>query len=408
MRAGFLKLMAVSAVVVATTGLVAAPAEAAPAYYFYGYAGGSMIRAADSTITSALSAESEVFTTKTGVQDANALAAFRAQGVLSLGAISTSAKTTTIPGGQQVSVSARSADVNLLNGLITASAVSTTTTTKRVNGVLTSATHSTFTGLHVEGFNLPVDIPQNYALKIGDVASVLINAAAVAADQGVGVGLRVTLLQPEGSADAGAQIDVNPTLTAVASNGTSLTGHTTVGNAYATRIKAPAGKTVTVRSDPTVPTTVFAQGTNGATLTNSVASLNLSPVATCGAVQTTGVATNTTTVASVTMTASVANLSLLSGVITAQALKVTAHAGLSKLSGSLALAGLHVGGTTVPLSVAPNTVITLDIGKVIVNQRIRSSHSIVVRAIDIVLSKAANGLPAGTEIQVAVATAGVS
>jgi hypothetical protein len=406
---------AVAVGLVAVAAIASAPAPAAAAvtyYYYYGYGGGSEISAADSTVTSQLSAESAVLTPYAGVQDTNTVASVEALGVLSLGAVNTSARTSAITGGQQVSVTAQAADVNVLNGLVTATAVTTTTTVKRVNGVYTATAHSDFANLHILGVTLPVDIPQNYALKVGDIATVSMNdgLTSVQGDlaSAVGSGLRVTLLKAEGSAKAGTEIEVTPTFATVAPDQTSSTGHSTIGNAYATRITAVAGSTVNVRSAPTAQTIVPAQGTGGKTLTNSLASLDLASVGTTGAVQTTGVGTNTTTVASVTMTAGVSDLNLLSGLITAQAVKVTAHADLSKRTATMTSVNLKVGGTIIPLTVKPNTVINLGVGRVIVNQRIRSSTSITVRAVDIVLAKATNGLPSGAEIQVASAKAGVS
>jgi hypothetical protein len=108
------------------------------------------------------------------------------------------------------------------------------------------------------------------------------------------------------------------------------------------------------------------------------------------------------------MTASVANVNLLGGLIKATAVKVTAHADLKGISGSMTLTGLTIGGTRIPLSVKPNTVINLGIGKVIVNQQIRHRYNITVRGVDIVLLKPSGGLPVGAEIQLASATAAAS
>jgi len=409
MRARSLLAAGLGAAVVVTGLSTAAPAGAAVTYFYFGYAGGSQIRALNSTITSPLSAESTVLTPDAGVKDTNALASVTAQGVLSIGTIHTSAQTVAIPGGQQISAKAQAANVNVLNGLITASAVTTTTTIKRVNGAYTITSRSSYTGLHIAGVNVPVNIPHNYSIKVGDIASVALNtkASGVSGDAavGIGAGLRVTLLQPSGSANTGDEIDVTPTFAQVAPDSSPTTGHSTVGSAYATKITAPVGSTISVRSDPTVPTTVYAFGTDGQTLVNSLAALNLAPVGTVGAVRTTGVATNTTTVATVTTTASAANVNLLNGLVTATAVKVTAHSDLSTMSGSLALSKLKVGHTNIPLSVRPNTVINLASAKVTVNQQIRVGGSITVRAVDIVLLKPTAGLPVGTEIQLASASA---
>jgi len=404
---------AVAACVLGATGLVAVlPAGAAVAYYYYGYAGGSSIKALDNTVTSQLSAESSVLSRDPGAADTNRLAALKAQGVLTLGAINTSAQVKSVTGGQEVTVTARAANVNLLGGLITATAITTVTTTSRINGVSSSTTHSDFAGLKIVGVDLPVNIPENYTVRLGDIAAVGINAGLVGNNgdysAGIGAGLRVTLLKPEGNSDEGAEIDVNPTYTIVAPDSSPDTGHSTIGGAFATRITANVGKTLAVRSDPTAPTTVFAQGTDGKVTTTSLAAVNLRGVGRIGAVKTTGVGVNNGKVATVTTTAAVADINLLGGLIKASAVTVKAHASLTSASGSMTLVDLSIAGHRIPISVKKNTVINLGIGKITINQQIRVGESITVRGVDIVLGKAAYGLPAGAEIQLASAYAQAS
>src|SRR3954451_10642272 len=389
------------AVAAAATVIAVAPAGAAVAYYYYGYAGGSSIRAMDNTVTSQLSAESAVLSRDPGAAKVNHLAALRAQGVLSLGAVNTSAQITSVTGGQKVTVTARAADVNPLNGLITAKAITTVTSTSRINGVSSSTTHSDFADLKIIGVNLPVNIPENYTVRVGDIAAVGINAGLVGTkgdySAGIGAGLRVTLLKPEGNSDSGAEIDVNPTYTIVAPDSSPNTGHSTIGGAYATRITADVGKAISVRSDPTAPTTVFAQGTNGRVTTTSLAAVDLKGVGRIGAVKTTGVGVNNGKVATGTTTAAVGDINLLGGLIKATAVKVRASASLTSASGAMKLVDLTIAGNRIPLSVKKNTVIKLGIGKIVINQQIKSGTSITVRGVDIVLGKAAYGLPAGAE-----------
>ena len=403
---------AVVAVTAAATVAVSQSAGAAVAYYYYGYAGGSSIKALDNTVTSQLSAESSVLSRDPGAADTNHLAALKAQGVLTLGAINTSAQLKRVTGGQQVVAIARAADVSLLGGLITAKAITTVTTTSRINGVSSSTTHSDFVGLKIIGIDLPANIPENYTVRVGDVAAVGINAGLVGNNgdysAGIGAGLRVTLLKPEGNSDTGAEIDVNPTYTIVAPDSSPDTGHSTIGGAFATYITAQAGKTLAVRSDPTAPTTVFAQGTGGKVKTTSLAAVNLGPVGKIGAVKTTGVGTNDGKVANVTTTSAVGDVNLLGGIIKAQAISVRASASLTSASGSMKLLDLTIAGKRIPLSVKKNTVLNLGIGKITINQQIRSGTSITVRGVDIVLGKAAYGLPAGAEIQLASAYAQAS
>jgi len=411
-RSVLIAATAVAGVTAAATVAVSQSAGASVAYYFYGYAGGSTIKALDNTVTSQLSAQSSVLSRDPGAADTNHLAALKAQGVLTLGAINTSAQVTSVTGGQQVTAIARAADVNLLGGLITAKAITTVTKTSRINGVSSSTTHSDFVGLKIIGVDLPVNIPENYTVRVGDIAAVGINAGLIGNNgdysAGIGAGLRVTLLKPEGNSDSGAEIDVNPTYTIVAPDSSPDTGHSTIGGAFATRITADVGKTLSVRSDPTAPTTVFAQGTGGRTVTTSIAVVNLGGVGKVGAIKTTGTGTNDGKVANVTTTAAVADINLLGGLIKAKAVSVRASASLTSASGSMKLAELTIAGDRIPLTVKKNTVIKLGIGKITINQQLKSGTSITVRAVDIVLGKAAYGLPAGAEIQLASAYAQAS
>jgi hypothetical protein len=330
MRAKILGAVTAAAVAAAATVIAVAPAGAAVVYYFYGYSGGSSIKALDNTVTSALTAESTVFAPDAGHSDRNSLASVKAQKVVRLGTVNTSADIKAVPGGTEVVVTARLADVNVLNGLITASSITVTTTTKRVNGVASSTTRSDFAGLRIAGAKLPVRIPQNYTLRLSNVATLAVNAGKIAnkgpASAALGAGLVVHLLKKQGSAAAGAEINIGQTYTLVAPDSSESTGHGTGGKAYATAISAAAGQSVDVRSDPTVPTTVFSHGTGGQTTTNTLAAVNLAPVATIGAVRTTGRGTNTRTVAEATTTARLAGVNLLGGLITARAVTVSASA----------------------------------------------------------------------------------
>jgi hypothetical protein len=401
-----------AAVAAGTVAVAVAPAGAAVSYYYFGSAGGSSVKAVNSTVTSALSAESSVLGRTAGQSDKNSLASVHAQGVLSLGGVATTAAIKAVPGGQQVVVTSRVTGVNVLNGLITASAITTTTTTSRVNGVSSSTSYSDFAGLKIVGVNLPVTIQQNFGVRIPGVASIVLNGGFTATQGttsvGIGAGLGVTLLQSAGSAGSGAEVYVAQTYTIVAGDSSEDTGHGTIGNAYATAIHAAAGKAIDIRSDPTSPTTVFSQGTGGETLTNSLAGVNLAPVGTVGAVKTTGTATNTRTVADLTTTAQVAGLNLLNGLVQADAVTVTAHASLvGGPTASTKLVGLVVAGRRIAVNVKPNTVINLGIGKLTINQQLKSGNSITVCALDLVLGKPAAGLPVGAEIQLALASAAV-
>jgi hypothetical protein len=410
MRAKIFGAATAAAVAVAATAIAVAPVGASVVYYYYGYSGGSSIKALDNTVTSALTAESTVFGPDAGQSDHNSLASVAAQKVVSLGTVKTTADIKAVSGGTEVVVTSRLADVSVLGGLITASGITITTTTQRVNGVATSTTHSDFAGLKVAGARIPVKIPQNYTLKLGNVATIAINAGKIdnkgSASAALGAGLVVHLLKKQGTAAAGAEINIGQTYTLVAPDSSEGTGHGTGGKAYATAIHAAAGKAVDVRSDPTVPTTVFSHGTGGQTTTNTLAGVNLAPVARIGAVKTTGSGTNTKTVVEATTTASLADINLLGGLITVQGVTVSAHSSLAaKPTTDCTILGLQINGAKTPVKVKPNTVINLGVAKVTLCQEGVSGKRAGVRGLYVVLGKAGFGLPAGAEIEVAAASA---
>jgi hypothetical protein len=275
---------------------------------------------------------------------------------------------------------------------------------------LTTNTTTTFSRLHVTGQHLPRNIPRNYTVSLGDIAVLGLKVDTSQVQGGgvsaLGAGIVVTLEQPEGAALTGDRISVAPVLAAVARADAPTTGHTTGGQSYASKVTVPSGTSTSVRSGATFLVTVPPAGTNGQTLIARSSGISLSPLGTLGSVQDTALGLNQASGASSTTTSDVANVNLFNGEITATALRSVAAASSSGApTGSLSVVGLAVGGTTIPLNVAPNTVIDLAWGKVTVNQQVRNGSSIVVRALDIVLRTARNGLPAGAEVQIAVATA---
>jgi hypothetical protein len=143
-----------------------------------------------------------------------------------------------------------------------------------------------------------------------------------------------------------------------------------------------------------------------------VAGVKLTPLATVGGV-TNGVnGTNTNAVWDAQTGSKVAAINLFNGLIKADAITASAHVRGTprgvQVSGSSQLVHLVIGGKPIALNTSPNSVLNLGIGKVTINQQVKSAKKITVRALDIVLGKAGYGLPAGAEVQVAVAIASVS
>lgn len=155
-------------------------------------------------------------------------------------------------------------------------------------------------------------------------------------------------------------------------------------------------------------------GTNGKTLSNTVASLAAGKTLKADELLTTVFTTRAGATASLRNTATVSGLSLLDGLITATTVKAVANLSgdAGSITGSSAgstLVGLKVAGKAVSADVAPNTKLTLPgVGYVIVNEVVKSGNArktvLLVRMLDVNVTTANGlGLAVGTQILVAQA-----
>jgi hypothetical protein len=401
--------------IVAATLVGGSAVGATRAYGFAGYAGGSMVQALNSTVTSALTASSTIGGTNPNNLSTNKAAGIAVSGLLTAGAVSTSSLSKPISGGYEVQSKVEIADASVLGGLITAKAITTTTTSTLLGTKGASNTSTTFVGLKIVGVTLPVTIPKNFSVSLPGVATVSLNVSLAGAQDSVAVGIGaafgVTLLQPRAGNGVGASVILSPTYAAIATADVPDTGHSASGLAYGTQVTASAGKLVSVQSDPTAPSTVPFSGTGGKVVTASIAAINIAAALRIGAVTTTATGTNDTSAGDAATSAKVGSVNLFNGLIKAGAIQSTAHVrtptnAASVITGSSTLASLVIAGKAVPLNAKPNTTINvLNLGTVTINQQVKTSTSITVRALDIKLSTAAYGLPAGAEVQVAVASA---
>jgi hypothetical protein len=384
-------------------------AAATPSYAFLGYAGGSLVRAADNTITSDLSAVSQIFG-GVGTSDSNDLASARVSNLITTGAVTTSSAVTAIPGGSKAVSEVHTADVVLLGGAIRIEAIDTVSTVKNVNGVPSADTNTTLVGIKIAHVHLPVEIPKNFAVTIPGIATLVLNMAldGTRGDQALayGGGLYLSLLKTRGPSPLGTTVVLNPTYAAMGVGDPS--SHDVSGNAYGSKVTTDAGKLANVHSDPTAPVHVFG-GTDG-TITSSIAAVNLSPVLHVGAITDTARAVNNGG-QDVETTSEIAGVNLLGGLIKADAINVDAHVqgpagGPYVVTGTSSLANLVIDGNKIPINAAPNTKIAVgNLLVVTINQQKKSGNLVTVRALDIQILKKNHGLPAGVEIQVASATA---
>jgi hypothetical protein len=413
---------ATSLATVAAAMTLAGPAHAvAPIYNYMADAGATQVNAIGVTVQSNATAESRI----TGFNSAsasNSILGASAGALLSAGVASTSTTATvnSSTGGVTVVAHARTANVSLLGGLVTAQAIDTTATTV-ADGTHTPTTSITtnLVGLSVNGQAYPVSVAPNTGITIPGILSIALNAQVIGTSGSsaiaFGAGLRVTLLSSTNGASAGAEISVNPIAEILQPGGAELGGFPLGGMAYGSFVHANVGSSVQVVSDRTAVVAMPLAGTGGQEQINSTAAVNVNGVLNLGAIQNRQTGVRGDALSQSTENASVANVNLFGGLITAKAVQTTATASVrpsgSSESGGMTLLGLTVAGQAIPLNVAPNTKIHVaNLGTVTINEQQDVAvpgvaHAFLTIGVHVVLDTAKAGLPVGAEVELATSQA---
>ncbi|MDP3968393.1 MAG: choice-of-anchor P family protein [Nocardioides sp.] len=390
-----------------------APAVAAlPKYNYVAYSGGSLIRALGTTISSDLTAMSAISGAAVPNSSTNQVAVVDAAPLARLGVIETSTRAAEFGDGVRITSKARTAGVNLLDGLLTADAVETTniTTGNPATGI-TATANTRFVNLKVLGVQLPVDIPQNYKITVPGVAVIGLNVAITQEDDGVvqstGYGLGIWLLQSQATAPAGSSIILNPTYAGMAPP-VPVDQPQVGGFAYGTQVLVKAGSGITGQVGKTANVGTPPGGTGGRTSTNSTATVQVPKVLRIEAITSTTTSLAQPGSADVTNTNEVVGVNLFDGLITADAINVRAHS--KKVNGTLTrdtkleFVNLVVAGTEIPIDVGPNTTVDVaGLGQVVINDQYQTFNANRIRGIYVKVLEPRDGIEVGAEIEVAVA-----
>jgi hypothetical protein len=286
--------------------------------------------------------------------------------------------------------------------------------------VASSAISSNFVNLKVGSLHIPANVPPNTIIRIPNVATVSLNYQLAFSNAGqgytIGIPIYADLLKARGTNAVGAQVAIGPTYAALGPVIPPESGHFLYANAYGTKVNAAVGTLVGVTSDETAPITMAAAGTGGTPQTSNIAGVNLDTLARVGAITDSVNGTNTATAYDGSAGSRVGAVNLFNGAIRADVIGSAARvfgpaaATVPTVQGSATLVNLVIGGHPIDIHASPNSVINvLNFAIVTVNQQIRpTNRSIIVRALDIKLTTAAYGFPAGAEIQIAVTRASVS
>lgn len=314
--------------------------------------------------------------------------------------------------------------VNLLNGLITATAIKAVANANATaTDIGVNATGSTFVDLVVAGVPIAASPTPGTRLTLPGIGSVVLNKATKTGKSSTSKQITVEMLTIEVSTDnvlglpVGARIVVAH---AIAGYARSVLPFSVGGQAFAATANTAIGNTIKNKIGKAALVTIGCDGTGGATKTNTVADLDVGTVLQIGTGDTTayGGLDGSGTIARTT--AKVENVGLLSLPVTGALVKLTAMTVVAedRFNGSVhtrstagtQFIGLKIAGLSLPVSVSPNFRVDLPFGHVIVNeQKIPAAGKKGVMSVNglriVITGSNVLGLPVGSEITVAHAEA---
>lgn len=394
---------------------------AVDSYAYSAYAGGTKVTAVGTTISSDLTAESSI-AGKVAASKSNKVAHLKVAGLAQVGAVDTDVDATPVGKGFRTRSHARTAGVNLLNGLIKATAVETTSTSQATPSTKPRATSDTeVLGLTIAGKKYPVNLPTNTGITIPGVASVIVNYNRTEANGNTvvtqGAGLHVTLLKPRNGIAAGAEIVLNPTFSSVQPATNEDGGAQLGGGGFGAYINADVGDQVHASTGYLGNKPMPLIGTKGIPISNTTAKVNVPGVLNASGIESTVEGTSLPALSESKVSSGLADLrlfpGLLGGLIQAKAVGSTAHTRITKNgvvnTGSFQFLNLRVAGKAIPVDIGKNSSIDVaGLGKVTLNEHKEVAvagllHGYQVTGLHIVLDTSRAGLPVGTDIQVGVA-----
>jgi len=333
-------------------------------------------------------------------------------GIASVGAVQTRVRSSRTSTGISSTSTTSTGATSLLGSVVSAKAITTTARShKSTKGVYSVSGSSVFVGLRVGGRSVTATPSKNTDITVPGIATVRLNAQSTSTKYGAHrqnvTALKVTLL-------SGNKLGLPVGTIVVGSASATLAPpvhHRAYGYGYGSRLTV--GKGSTLSSGATSAVHIPCGGSNGVTLSNNTAAVNLASALRAGATKTTAKSTDTATSTVASTSATTAGANLLGGVVTMDA--VTAKASTTRKGSALtrsttgtSVVGLKVNGRSVRVSTAENTKVDiLGVGTLTLRKAVRSTNGVTVYAAQLVLGSARGGLAAGTVLNVGVAQAGV-
>ncbi len=393
---------------------IAAPAlyapsagAAAPARYAYqGYAFGTNVSVAG-VVKSGNSAPITLGCTTNGnIHKTNSTAALNLPLVGSTGTVSTTADTYASP--LRSRTSATTQGVNLLGGLIKASAVrAVSSVTRSSSGFTTSASGTTLASLVIDGQTISANVAPNTKINLAGLGYVMINEQVKPYPYRLNVNALRVVVNTANTLGVlpGTQVIVSAAVSQLSNQVTGTVG----GYAYGTQAQIGT----TFDSGPSFVSFMPCLGTNNVLRTNTGAEVGIPGIATTGTVATTVKSLVSGSSTSAEATATVQNVNVLSGIVKVGAIKSVSRGTFNGKTYSFNDSGSSIANLTIlglPVDVStPGKVINVPgVGTVTVRKTTRTAKSITNVMLEVKLGTAQGELPIGTVVRIGVSKVALS
>ena len=356
-------LAAISSLAIAGTIAIALPtsADAAAGRAYGGSAYGSSGKLGN-VINLGRTANQPFCTTASNVSRSNNTGAVTLAGLGTIGAQVT--KTQSVKSGttQSSITTSKTAGVNLLSGAVVFTAIEAKATVTLNSSGYTQSGKTTFVGLKIGGITVPDVTPSpNTEIPVPLFGKVILNQQGTLNQFGLhsqGVnGLRLIISNPANPAGLPTgEIVISYALASLH----SPAFRRAYGVAYATKIQVGD----VIQSGASAAVNLPCGGSSGVTRTNNLAGVNLPGILTVGAGTTTAKSTDSATSTNARTTATIGAVNLLSGVVTADAIKAVSSttkqgSTYTRSSAGTSIVDLRINGNPVTINLGPNTTIPI-------------------------------------------------
>ena len=405
-------LAALSSLAIAGTIATALPtsADAAAARAYGGSAYGSSGKLGN-VINLGRTANQPFCTTASNVSRSNNTGAVTLAGLGTIGAQVTKTQSVKSGSTQSSITTSKTAGVNLLSGAVIFTAIEAKATVTLNSSGYTQSGKTTFVGLKIGGITIPDVTPApNTEVPLLGFGKVILNQQGTLNQFGLhsqGVnGLRLIISNPSNPAGLPTgEIVISYALASLH----SPAFRRAYGVAYATKIQVGD----VIQSGASAAVNLPCGGSSGVTRTNNLAGVNLPGVLTVGAGTTTARSTDSAASTNARTTAQIGAVNLLSGVVTADAIKAVSSttkqgSTYTRSSAGTSIVDLRINGNPVTINLGPNTTIPIaGVGNLYVRRSTWSSTGLDVIALQLVLGSPQGSLPAGAVVTAGFAQSGV-